>query len=100
MKRRSYGGALVTAKVLKPVIETAGFHIIAMIDRNSNATPIIPGCPVFTSLEDLQQWQSRDGHMGVVDVLREALLGRIKRFISRSPLVVTGEETGWKSTTN
>jgi len=76
MKKAIVWGASGHAKVLKPVIETAGFQIIAMIDRNSNATPIIPGCPVFTSLEDLQQWQSRDGHMGVVEVLREALLGK------------------------
>jgi sugar O-acyltransferase (sialic acid O-acetyltransferase NeuD family) len=53
MKKVIVWGASGHAKVLRPVIETAGFCIVAMIDRNSNATPIIPGCPIFTSLEDL-----------------------------------------------
>ena len=46
-------GASGHAKVLRPVIENAGFRIAAMIDRNPQAQPIIPSCPVFVSLEDL-----------------------------------------------
>jgi sugar O-acyltransferase (sialic acid O-acetyltransferase NeuD family) len=53
MKKAIVWGASGHAKVIRPVIEKAGFRIVAMIDRNGNATPIIPGCPVFTSLEDL-----------------------------------------------
>lgn len=46
-------GASGHAKVLRPIIEKAGFAIVAMIDRDSNAKAFIPGCPLFSSLEHL-----------------------------------------------
>lgn len=55
MKKAIVWGASGHAKVLRPIIEKDGFQIVAMIDRNRNAVPIIPGCPVFPSLEDLLQ---------------------------------------------
>jgi sugar O-acyltransferase (sialic acid O-acetyltransferase NeuD family) len=48
-------GASGHAKVLRPLIEGAGFRIVAMIDRNPQAQSIVPGCPVFSSLEELLQ---------------------------------------------
>jgi sugar O-acyltransferase (sialic acid O-acetyltransferase NeuD family) len=45
-------GASGHAKVLRPIIEQTGFRIVAMIDRKSTE-PVIPGCPIFASLEDL-----------------------------------------------
>jgi sugar O-acyltransferase (sialic acid O-acetyltransferase NeuD family) len=75
MKEAIVWGASGHAKVLRPVIEKAGFHIGAMIDRNSNATPIIPGCPVFSSLEDLVLRQPKEAKSDFVTILRQALLG-------------------------
>ncbi|MGH9445649.1 MAG: acetyltransferase [Terriglobia bacterium] len=53
MKRAIVWGASGHAKVIRPIIEKEGFRIIAMIDRDSRARSIIPGCPLFSSLEDL-----------------------------------------------
>jgi sugar O-acyltransferase (sialic acid O-acetyltransferase NeuD family) len=55
MKKAIVWGASGHAKVLKPIIENAGFDIVAMIDRNNKALPMIPDCPVFSSLEELLQ---------------------------------------------
>jgi sugar O-acyltransferase (sialic acid O-acetyltransferase NeuD family) len=75
MKEAIVWGASGHAKVLRPVIEKAGFRIVAMIDRNSNATPIIPGCPLFNSLEDLLLRQPGEAHMDFVGLLRQSLFG-------------------------
>jgi len=68
-------GASGHAKVLKPVIEKAGFRIVAMIDRNTNAQPIIPECPVFSSLEDLLHRQPKEADMDLMTWLRRSLFG-------------------------
>jgi sugar O-acyltransferase (sialic acid O-acetyltransferase NeuD family) len=52
MRKVIVWGASGHAKVLRPIIEQADFRIVAMIDRESTEHAI-PGCPIFTSLEDL-----------------------------------------------
>jgi sugar O-acyltransferase (sialic acid O-acetyltransferase NeuD family) len=53
LKKAIVWGASGHAKVLRPIIEESAFRIVAMIDRDPAAVPIIPGCPIFHSLEDL-----------------------------------------------
>jgi sugar O-acyltransferase (sialic acid O-acetyltransferase NeuD family) len=63
LKKAIVWGSSGHAKVLRPIIEKSAFRIVAMIDRDPAAVSIIPGCPVFHSLEDLLQaslWEQRE----------------------------------------
>jgi sugar O-acyltransferase (sialic acid O-acetyltransferase NeuD family) len=48
-------GAGSQAKILLPILKKDGFTLAALIDGNKNLTPLVPGCPVFQSAEQMMQ---------------------------------------------
>jgi sugar O-acyltransferase (sialic acid O-acetyltransferase NeuD family) len=55
MKKIVLWGSGSQAKVLLPILKEEGFTLTALIDGKRDIAPIVPGCPVFQSAEEMMR---------------------------------------------